>query len=306
MASIEDKYHEYNERLESLKFKFKRDSSIGEMTRVAISKQIEQMQGFVDTLKELSTENTPLSTPTPTPQNKKAYKMSQKLIDKLSELFILQDEMNSMVSPTWITSGWNFLRAARMEAFEAIDSLPWKWWKKGAEADWSNVRVELVDILHFIISATQVSQSDKSLLPNVALNHIELAHGRSLNKEEAPSVIIQLESLIEDTFTATTIQDHYDLFGRLFLIWDKVSKGDDFEENIIKMFDDYIVKNILNRFRQDNGYKTGGYQKLWHGKEDNVWAYTLMDETTTPEQLYLKLGDIYEQHLKTVPPTAEA
>lgn len=31
----------------------------------------------------------------------------------------------------------------------------------------------------------------------------------------------------------------------------------------------YIAKNVLNKFRQNNGYKSGTYTKIWGGKEDN-------------------------------------
>ena len=36
-----------------------------------------------------------------------------------------------------------------------------------------------------------------------------------------------------------------------------------------ELFDMYVGKNVLNNFRQDHGYKTGAYRKLWHGREDN-------------------------------------
>ena len=32
----------------------------------------------------------------------------------------------------------------------------------------------------------------------------------------------------------------------------------------------YVGKNVLNRFRQANGYKEGTYIKIWNGEEDNV------------------------------------
>ena len=32
----------------------------------------------------------------------------------------------------------------------------------------------------------------------------------------------------------------------------------------------YFGKNVLNKFRQDNGYKEGSYKKIWKIKEDNV------------------------------------
>ena len=31
----------------------------------------------------------------------------------------------------------------------------------------------------------------------------------------------------------------------------------------------YVGKNVLNFFRQDNGYKAGTYVKNWAGREDN-------------------------------------
>jgi hypothetical protein len=30
----------------------------------------------------------------------------------------------------------------------------------------------------------------------------------------------------------------------------------------------YICKNVLNWFRQDNGYADGRYEKIWAGRED--------------------------------------
>ena len=36
-----------------------------------------------------------------------------------------------------------------------------------------------------------------------------------------------------------------------------------------ELFRQYVGKNVLNLFRQDNGYKDGIYRKLWCGREDN-------------------------------------
>ena len=40
--------------------------------------------------------------------------------------------------------------------------------------------------------------------------------------------------------------------------------------NLDILFEVYIGKNVLNKFRQDNGYKEGTYKKSWNGVEDNV------------------------------------
>ena len=39
-----------------------------------------------------------------------------------------------------------------------------------------------------------------------------------------------------------------------------------------------LVKNVLNKFRQDNGYKTGEYSKVWFGKEDNVHLEEILNK----------------------------
>ncbi len=45
----------------------------------------------------------------------------------------------------------NYNRAQIHESIEFEDSLPWKWWKKD-KIDYQNLKVELVDELHFFIS----------------------------------------------------------------------------------------------------------------------------------------------------------
>lgn len=49
-----------------------------------------------------------------------------------------------------------FTEAIEDEAKELRESMPWKWWR-GQETDLQNVRVELVDILHFVLSAAYVA-----------------------------------------------------------------------------------------------------------------------------------------------------
>lgn len=52
-----------------------------------------------------------------------------------------------------------FEKALSQESAEAIDSLNWKWWKKDAD-DWDNVKIELVDMLHFWVSMCTVAGLD--------------------------------------------------------------------------------------------------------------------------------------------------
>ncbi|EKD26498.1 MAG: dUTPase [uncultured bacterium] len=86
-------------------------------------------------------------------------------MDKLDQLFQLQASLNKKIGleftpdmteeqkAEWIL---NYTRAMSQEISELIDSVPWKWWAKYQKFDAQNVVVELIDILHFWISACQV------------------------------------------------------------------------------------------------------------------------------------------------------
>ena len=49
---------------------------------------------------------------------------------------------------TWLS---NYSRAMHEEILELDEELLWKWWSKD-EIDIQNIRVELIDILHFLVS----------------------------------------------------------------------------------------------------------------------------------------------------------
>ena len=52
----------------------------------------------------------------------------------------------------------NYNRAQIHESMEMEDSLPWKWWKDYDydEIDWENIRMEMIDELHFWVSKCQL------------------------------------------------------------------------------------------------------------------------------------------------------
>jgi hypothetical protein len=64
-----------------------------------------------------------------------------------------------------------------------------------------------------------------------------------------------------------------------------------------ELYKRYVVKNQLNTFRQQHGYKDGSYIKLWDTVEDNVVAFKIMDEnpSISPSSLYQKLELKYAQ-----------
>jgi len=90
----------------------------------------------------------------------------QKNPDKLAGLFYLQkllnkrigvdtDAMDEAQRQQWLL---NYCRAMDQELSELVDCVPWKWWASYQKFDRQNARVEIVDLLHFLISLAQVME----------------------------------------------------------------------------------------------------------------------------------------------------
>jgi hypothetical protein len=65
--------------------------------------------------------------------------------------------------------------------------------------------------------------------------------------------------------------------------------------SVSSLYDRYIVKNLLNKFRQEHGYKEGTYIKIWNDKEDNVVMQKILNKKNeiTPDALYSALEEAY-------------
>ena len=74
----------------------------------------------------------------------------------LKSMLELQDSMNTKVNDKWRDQNFAWYRAIWVECAELMDHFGWKWWKK-QETDIGNVKVELVDILHFFVSMCTVA-----------------------------------------------------------------------------------------------------------------------------------------------------
>lgn len=88
------------------------------------------------------------------------------MADRLDEIFALQKSLNKRIGvdvdamqgdverqKEWLL---NYCRAMSQEVAELTDSVPWKWWARYQTLDIENARVEVVDLLHFLVSAAQV------------------------------------------------------------------------------------------------------------------------------------------------------
>ena len=215
-------------------------------------------------------------------------------MNQIEQMFNLQKQLNDDTNgEIWLTGVTrenrkiSWYQCIYMEVTEAIDSFNWKHWKNiDNEPDWANIRVELVDIWHFIMSELIRINDEKyankflKLQPkgdfdvDVLVNSLE----SMLSLSVASSIKLETNNIREITDLFFTIISRLDI-------------------NIDDLYKRYVVKNQLNTFRQQNGYKDGTYIKLWNGVEDNVIAFKIMDKnpTITPIELYKKLDFEYSQ-----------
>lgn len=84
--------------------------------------------------------------------------------DMLRDIFRMQKALNArigvrpdeMSEEDQIKWTLNYCRALSQELAELTDSVPWKWWAKYQSFDKQNARVEVVDMIHFVVSLAQV------------------------------------------------------------------------------------------------------------------------------------------------------
>lgn len=203
----------------------------------------------------------------------------------------LQAEMNAKVNPAWIDAAYPYLRAVVVEGAEAMEHRGWKWWKK-QDCDMGQLQMELVDIWHFTLS------------------HILLAH----RGDQHASLKELLATDASDTLVfdgKTYVLAGLDLVAKLELNIGLAAARRislplfaallrDCGMSWQDLYCQYVGKNVLNFFRQDNGYKAGTYRKVWSGREDNEHLVEIMQQidsthTDFQHQLYAALQDRYQR-----------
>lgn len=191
-------------------------------------------------------------------------------------MVVLQHKFNKQVVEDYLDKNFNWNSAIIAESGELLDSLGYKWWKK-QEPDMENVKVEAIDLLHFVISEyiqnigidetidrfEQYFTTDKTINDMPFIHLVDMLNYKDWQRFEIMKVMFeQLDMSNEDIYIA------------------------------------YITKNCLNKFRQDYGYKDGSYQKIWNGREDNVVAFEIANEWGADEELFEQLYRDLETYYK--------
>jgi hypothetical protein len=189
---------------------------------------------------------------------------------------------------------WNL--AIYMETSELIDSTDWKWWKF-KENDILNIKIELVDIFHFLVSeCVRINKKN-------SIKEITMFIENEFNKHSADPILLNYsfihlaKKLALHSLTLSFIKDELDpkyienLEPMIHAFKLLVLKHFD---SIESMYDLYLGKNILNNFRQTNGYNDGSYIKIWNGVEDNIVMVNLIEKFGIDE-LEKNLNKEYEK-----------
>lgn len=178
-----------------------------------------------------------------------------RLAAMLEEMGRLQAEHNAEVDPAWRTAGLAYDRAIWVECAELLDHFGWKWWKKQAP-DLDQVELELVDIWHFGLSLLlRDGGTGDGLVEHFAAR---LPAERGTPGAEPEHFRRHVEALA----SAALSEQRFDVDAFLdCLAWLGMDAA--------SLYATYVGKNVLNGFRQRNGYKDGSYRKLWAGREDN-------------------------------------
>jgi dimeric dUTPase (all-alpha-NTP-PPase superfamily) len=199
---------------------------------------------------------------------------------QLLTMLELQNDMNTKVHAQWQTQNFEWYRAIWVECAELLDHWGWKWWKK-QNPDIGQIALELVDIWHFGLSIML-------LKGNSAESIAEQVTEAFARPQETGDFRVDLEDFTEYTLASK---------GFDAVRFAKLMQG--IEMDFEQLYVGYVGKNVLNFFRQDNGYRDGSYQKQWGGKEDNEHLVEIVAQLDTSasdfkDQLYARMLATYK------------
>ncbi len=226
-------------------------------------------------------------------------------MNRVLQMLTLQQELNDATNGLDWEKGLtknnkkiDWRRCIYLEVAELIESYPWKHWKNiDAKPDYANIKIEIVDIWHFVMSEALRLYSVNKLgsIEDIA-NTITKMQG--FNEFLNPNQEKQLEPydeilLVEEMLKTLFCNNDVDALILSFL-----TMSSKLNLKLPELYELYIGKNILNKFRQSHGYKEGSYVKEWHGKEDNVVMQEILasEPDITPEVLYEALEKAFPKN----------
>ena len=199
----------------------------------------------------------------------------------------MQHRMNSRVHEDWINQHFEWYRATWIECGELMDHVGYKWWKKQTP-DMEQVRLEVVDIWHFGLSALFEPDTDLEALASQIADDFRVG-APAVSDEQSASQRIHAA-------TEALAQHALETKGFSVLLFHTLMQACDLSADAL--YRHYVGKNVLNFFRQDHGYQDGTYIKEWQGREDNEHLSELLESLDAaaagfPEAVYEALASRY-------------
>lgn len=227
-----------------------------------------------------------------------------KVASRIKTMLEIQSELNKKVHPEWEKQNYPYPDAIFTEATEAFNHLNWEWWKQLKRViNWDQVKMEVVDIGHFLFSEVVCNQLEDKFI------HIAGEVEKENWKRTEPDVKVVRETL--KAFIASVIMydngedEAYSSFYLFFYLIEFLNM------NLDDFYKLYVGKVCLNEVRWANGYKKGiyygngvyekdHYVKVWDGKEDNEWLSEKIeqldiDSPTFKQDLSSALNEKYKQ-----------
>ncbi|WP_297944275.1 dUTP diphosphatase [uncultured Campylobacter sp.] len=221
---------------------------------------------------------------------------------KVKEMFLMQQALNDETNGVGWEDGYtkngkliNWKRCIYMECAELIDSFAWKHWKNiSAAPDVNNIVIEIVDIWHFVMSYILEQYYGGKDIDHIVSDVTAVSgfaefssYAYDVREYSIYEIVNDIELIIHET-SGFELQ-----IGELLTDFFRVALKCGVSLDIL--FEKYIGKNVLNKFRQDHGYKEGSYRKIWGDLEDNeVLIEVLSKGTVSANEIYEQLQKIYD------------
>jgi hypothetical protein len=236
----------------------------------------------------------------------------------------IQETLNQKLSLEWKEKGWPYPDAMFTEATEAYNHLNWEWWRAiDRKIDWDQVKLEIVDVGHFLFSEVMAEGYE-----NIFEKHVKIHSDYKNFSGEIDVAYLKrrIKCLISDILdydnekNTNRGDEDYDVHAvkgtffsqLLYSFFDVVSA---LNLTISDFYALFVGKVCLNQLRWKNGYKKGIYDpsidiaddkyrdfyiKIWDGVEDNVWlsehaAQLNSDQPGFKDRLFADLEVKYNQ-----------
>ncbi|MOA01533.1 dUTPase [compost metagenome] len=168
-------------------------------------------------------------------------------LEQIEAMMSMQDSLNKRLAADWALKSWNWKHAIIDECMEVHGHLGWKWWKDTSQykvgitaENRKQVQLEVVDIWHFIMSWA----IDYRYSPDEVAKELK-------NPTRTGNIYCEVDRLM--AFAAT---NNIPINQFASLMHESGLTGQE-------LYEIYVGKYALNRFRWDHGYDDGTYMKHW-------------------------------------------